>query len=141
MRKTLAILVGTFVAATALAIPTLGSTAGQSVRVSEVDGRISLSARPKSGTVKFVVRNNGDEGHDFHVRGGGRSWKTRVLGVGSSAAITVKLKKGARYSYWCGVSCRCISASSSGSNALVSVTGMLKTSHRSGARSAWTLRS
>jgi hypothetical protein len=104
MRKTLAILFGTLVAATALVIPTLGSTAGQTVRVSEVDGRISLSARPKSGTVKFVVRNNGDEGHDFHVRGGGRSWKTRVLGVGSSATITVKLKKGVRYSYWCGVS-------------------------------------
>ncbi|HEX2432355.1 MAG TPA: hypothetical protein VHI55_00260, partial [Gaiellaceae bacterium] len=65
MRKTLAILFGTLVAATALAIPTLGSTATQTVRVSEVDGRISLSARPKSGTVKLVVRNNGDEGHDF----------------------------------------------------------------------------
>jgi hypothetical protein len=27
-----------------------------------------------------------------------------VLGVGSAATITPKLKKGVRYSYWCGVS-------------------------------------
>jgi hypothetical protein len=104
MKRTLAILFGTVVAAVALAIPTLGSTAGQTVRVKEVDGRISLSARPRGGIVKFVVRNAGGEGHDFWLRGGGKRWKTRVLGVGSSATLTAKLKKGARYSYWCGVS-------------------------------------
>jgi hypothetical protein len=27
-----------------------------------------------------------------------------VLGVGSSATLTAGLKKGVRYSYWCGVS-------------------------------------
>jgi hypothetical protein len=103
MRK-FGILTAAAIAMVALAIPALGSSATQTVRVNEVDGRISLSARPKSGLVRFVVRNNGDEGHDFWLRGGGKRWKTRVLGVGSSATLTVRLKKGVRYSYWCGVS-------------------------------------
>ena len=102
--KKIGILAASAIAMIALAIPALGSSAAQTVRVNEVDGRISLSARPKAGVVKFVVRNNGDEGHDFWVRGGGKRWKTRVLGVGSSAAVTATLKKGVRYSYWCGVS-------------------------------------
>jgi hypothetical protein len=103
MRK-FGILAASAIAMVALAIPALGSSAAQTVRVNEVDGRISLSARPKSGLVRFVVRNNGDEGHDFWLRGGGKRWKTRVLGVGSSATLTARLKKGVRYSYWCGVS-------------------------------------
>jgi len=104
MRKTVGILLASAIALVALAIPALGSSAAQTLRVTEVDGRISLSARPRGGMVKFVVRNSGDEGHDFWLRGGGRRWKTRVLGVGSSATLTVRLKKGVRYSYWCGVS-------------------------------------
>jgi hypothetical protein len=104
MKKTIGILLASGAALIALAIPTLGSTAGQSVRVTEVDGRIALSARPKAGAVRFVVRNSGDEAHDFHLRGGGKRWTTRVLGVGSSASLSAKLKKGVRYSYWCGVS-------------------------------------
>ena len=104
MKKTIGIMFASAIAATALAIPALGSSAAQTVRVTEVDGRISLSVRPKSGMVKFVVRNRGDEGHDFWLRGGGKRWKTRVLGVGSSATLTARLKKGVRYSYWCGVS-------------------------------------
>jgi hypothetical protein len=104
MEKTIGILAASALAMVALAIPTLGSSATQSVRVNEVDGRISLSAKPRSGMVKFIVRNRGDEGHDFWLRGGGRRWKTRVLGVGSSATLTVRLKKGVRYTYWCGVS-------------------------------------
>ena len=102
--KKIGILAASAIAMIALAIPALGSSAAQTVRVNEVDGRISLSARPKAGVVKFVVRNNGDEGHDFWVRGGGKRWKTRVLGVGSAATVTATLKKGVRYSYWCGVS-------------------------------------
>jgi hypothetical protein len=104
MKKTIGILFASTIALVALAIPTLGSSAAQTVRVKEVDGRISLSARPRSGVVKFAVRNAGDEGHDFWLRGGGKRWKTRVLGVGSSATLTARLKKGVRYSYWCGVS-------------------------------------
>jgi hypothetical protein len=94
MKKTIGILLASAIAVIALAVPTLGAGAAQTVRVNEVDGRISLSARPKSGVVKFVVRNAGDEGHDFWLRGGGKRWKTRVLGVGSSATLTARLKKG-----------------------------------------------
>ena len=104
MKRTIGILLASAIAVIALTIPTLGAGAAQTVRVNEVDGRISLSARPKSGVVKFVVRNAGDEGHDFWLRGGGKRWKTRVLGVGSSATLTARLKKGVRYAYWCGVS-------------------------------------
>jgi hypothetical protein len=104
MKKTIGGLLASAIALVALALPTLGSGAAQMVRVNEVDGRISLSARPKGGAVKFVVRNRGDEGHDFWLRGGGKRWKTRVLGVGSGATLTVRPKKGVRYSYWCGVS-------------------------------------
>jgi hypothetical protein len=102
--KRIGILAASAIAMIALAIPALGSSAAQTVRVNEVDGRISFSTRPRSGVVKFVVRNRGDEGHDFWLRGGGKRWKTRVLGVGSGATLTATLKKGVRYSYWCGVS-------------------------------------
>jgi hypothetical protein len=104
MRKTLAILFGTLVAAVALAIPAIGSTATQTVRVNEVSYRISLSARPKAGLVKFVVRNRGDDPHDFWLRGGGKRYNTRVVGEGGTATLTARLKRGVRYSYWCGVS-------------------------------------
>jgi hypothetical protein len=77
VKKTIGILAASALALAALAIPTLGSGATQGVRVNEVDGRIALSAKPRGGLVKFVVRNNGDEGHDFWLRGGGKRWKTR----------------------------------------------------------------
>ena len=104
MKTTLGILLASVIAIAALAIPTLGAGATQTVRVSEVDGRISLSARPKSGMVRFVVRNRGGDAHDFWVRCGGKRWKTRVLIPGRSATLTVRLRRGVRYSFWCGVS-------------------------------------
>lgn len=91
-------------AAAALAIPVMAAPSAQTVRVNEVSYRISLSAKPKAGVAKFVVRNASDDGHDFWVKGGGKTWKTRVLGGGGSASLTAKLKKGVRYSYWCAVS-------------------------------------
>lgn len=104
MKKAIATLVGTSIAAAALVLPTIGSGAAQTIRVNELDGRISLSARPRSGAVRFVVRNSGDDAHDFSLRGGGRRWKTRVLIPGRAATLTVTLKKGVRYTYWCTVS-------------------------------------
>jgi hypothetical protein len=104
MKKTIGILFASVIAMVALTIPTLGAGAGQSVRVNEVDGRISLAAKPRAGVVKFVVRNSGGDAHDFWVRGGGKRWKTRVLIPGRSATLTTRLKKGVRYTFWCGVS-------------------------------------
>jgi hypothetical protein len=104
VKKTIGILLASVIAMVALAIPTLGASAGQTVRVNEVDGRISLSARPKAGVVKFVVRNSGGDAHDFWLRGGGKRWKTSVLVPGRSATLSARLKKGVRYTFWCGVS-------------------------------------
>jgi uncharacterized cupredoxin-like copper-binding protein len=92
-------------AASVLAIPVLAAPSAQTVRVTESNFKISLSAKPKAGPVKFVVRNNGGAvRHDFWVKGGGKTWKTRVLAGGGSASLTASLKKGVKYTYWCGVS-------------------------------------
>jgi uncharacterized cupredoxin-like copper-binding protein len=76
----------------------------QTVRVIESSYTIKLSAKPKTGTVKFQVRNASDDGHDFWLKGGGKTWKTRVLGQAGTASLTAKLKKGVRYSFWCAIS-------------------------------------
>jgi uncharacterized cupredoxin-like copper-binding protein len=104
MKRTLLLLLASLTAMVALLLPTLGSGATQTVRVKEFDGKISLSARPKAGTVRFVVRNAGSDEHNFMLRGGGKRWGTRILAGGGSATVVAKLKKGVRYSYWCAVS-------------------------------------
>jgi len=75
----------------------------QTIRVTETSYRIKLSAVPKAGATRFVIRNASDDGHDFWVRGGGKTYKSRVLGEGSSATLTATLRKGVRYVYWCGI--------------------------------------
>jgi hypothetical protein len=75
----------------------------QTIRVTETSYRIKLSAVPKAGPTRFVIRNVSDDGHDFWVRGGGKTFKSRVLGEGGSAALTATLRKGVRYVYWCAV--------------------------------------
>ena len=90
--------------ATILALPALAAPNAQTVRVTEREYSIALSARPNAGTVTFVVRNAGDDPHDFWVRGGGKTFKSRVLGESGTARLTAKLRKGVRYQYWCGVS-------------------------------------
>jgi hypothetical protein len=105
MKKIL--LAGATLAATAasvLALPALAAPNAQTIRVTEREYTISLSARPKAGTVTFVVRNAGDDPHDFWVRGGGKTFKSRVLGESGTARVTARLRKGVRYQYWCGVS-------------------------------------
>jgi plastocyanin len=91
-------------AAAALAIPVMAAPSAQTIRVNETSYRISLAAKPKAGVVKFVVRNASDDGHDFWLKGGGKTWKTRVLGQSGTASLTAKLKKGVKYTYWCAVS-------------------------------------
>ncbi len=78
-------------------------TATQTVRVNATSYKITLSAKPKAGTVRFVVRNVGGDEHDVWIRGGGRSAHTPVLAPGRSATITMKLKRGVVYRFWCGV--------------------------------------
>ena len=87
-----------------LATVAQSATAAQTVRVTEVSYSIRFSAKPKAGTVKFQVRNTSDDAHDFWLKGGGKTWKTRVLGDSQVASLTATLKKGTRYSFWCAIS-------------------------------------
>jgi len=91
-------------AAIAALVPAgFSATAAQTVRVTEVSYRIKLSAAPKAGAVRFVVRNASGDDHDFWISGGGKTYRTRVLGEGRTASVTATLKRGVRYQYWCAV--------------------------------------
>jgi uncharacterized cupredoxin-like copper-binding protein len=94
-------------ATAAFALPSLAAgeaQQAQTVRVTEVEYKIKLSVRPKAGVVRFVIRNAGGDDHDFWVKGGGKTFKSRRIDGGGSAVLTARLKKGVRYQYWCGVS-------------------------------------
>jgi hypothetical protein len=93
----------TLAVATVIAVPVLAAPSAQTIRVVERDYAISLATKPRAGTATFVVRNTGDDAHDFWVRGGGRTWKTRVVAGGWGASLTANLKRGVRYRFWCGV--------------------------------------
>jgi uncharacterized cupredoxin-like copper-binding protein len=103
MKLILLSLAAASVAAVSLAAVAKSAPTAQTVRVTEVEYSIRFSAKPKAGPVKFVVRNVGDDGHDFRLKGGGKTWKTRILGGGRSATLGATLKRGVRYTFWCGV--------------------------------------
>ena len=103
MKKTLIALTA-LVTATSLAVPVLAAPTAQTIRVTEREYKIALSAKPRAGKVTFVIRNAGDDAHDFWLRGGGKTVKSRVIGEATTARLTTRLKKGVRYRYWCGVS-------------------------------------
>ena len=103
MKLILTSLLATSIAAASLAAVAKSASTAQTVRVIENSYSIRLSAKPRPGTVKFVVRNASDDGHDFWLKGGGKTWKTRVLGEAGTASLTAPLKRGVRYSYWCSV--------------------------------------
>ena len=104
-RSTLAIALLAAIAITAtLAVPALGAPTAQTIRVTEASYRISLSARPKAGTVRFVIRNvDEDDAHDLVLRGGGKTFRSRTLGPGAGAVLVAKLRKGVRYTFWCSI--------------------------------------
>ena len=56
----------------------------QTVRVTESSYAIRSRRSRRPGSVKFQIRNASDDGHDFWLRGGGKTWKTRVLGEAGS---------------------------------------------------------
>src|SRR5918994_6736126 len=104
MKLILTSLLATIVAAGSLAALAKSASTAQTIRVIENSYSIRLSAKPKPGTVKFLVRNVSDDGHDFWLKGGGKTWKTRVIGETGTASLTAVLKRGVRYTYWCAVS-------------------------------------
>lgn len=104
MKLILTSLLATILAVTSFAAVAKSASSAQTVRVTEVSYSIRFSAKPKAGTVKFIVKNASGDDHDLWLRGGGKTWKTRVMGGLSSSTLTAKLKKGVRYTFWCGVS-------------------------------------
>jgi plastocyanin len=103
MLRTTLLALAALVATALLALPSLAASNAQTVRVTETNYRIALSAKPRAGAVRFVVRNASDDGHDFWLKGGGKTWRTRGLAEGGSASVTATLKRGVRYQYWCAV--------------------------------------
>ena len=79
MLRTTLLALAALAATALLALPSLAASNAQTIRVTETSYRISLSAKPKAGVVRFVVRNVSDDGHDFWIRGGGKTWRTRGL--------------------------------------------------------------
>lgn len=75
----------------------------QTVTARETNFKIALSARPRAGAVVFVARNASPIVHDLWVRGGGKTWHTKLLQPGKSASLRATLKKGVRYRIWCAV--------------------------------------
>ena len=103
MFRLMLVLLALIAAVAALATAAPGASNAQTVRVVENSYSIRLSAKPRPGVVRFTVSNVSDDAHDFWLRGGGKTWKTRIVGENGIASLTATLRKGVRYSYWCAV--------------------------------------
>jgi plastocyanin len=103
MKLILVTTVAALAAAVSLAAVANSALQAQTVRVTANSYSLKLSAKPKPGVVTFVVRNVSDDGHDFVLRGGGKTWKSRALGEGRSATVTATLKRGVKYAFWCSI--------------------------------------
>lgn len=103
MKKVIPLIALTLAIGASLVPLATGAPTAQTVRVNATSYKITLSAKPKAGTVRFVVRNVGDDEHDVWIRGGGRSARTPILAPGRSATITMKVKRGVIYRFWCSV--------------------------------------
>jgi plastocyanin len=103
MKLILLTVVATLVAAVSLAAVAQSAPNAQTVRVTASSYTLKLSAKPKPGVVKFVVRNTSKDAHDLWIRGGGKTWKSRILGPRGSATVTATLKRGVKYTFWCSI--------------------------------------
>ncbi len=103
MKKLILPALAALAAVAALVPAAFSAPTAQTVTVSETSYRIKLSAAPRAGAVRFVIRNLSDDGHDFWVKGGGKTHKSRVIGEAGTANLTATLRKGVRYAYWCAV--------------------------------------
>jgi uncharacterized cupredoxin-like copper-binding protein len=76
------------------------AAAATTVKVTAKDFKFTLSRHSAPhGKVTFKVTNKGPTAHDFKIAGK----KTKLLGKGKSATLTVTLKKGKKYTYICTV--------------------------------------
>jgi uncharacterized cupredoxin-like copper-binding protein len=70
------------------------------IKVTAKDFKFTLSKKSaRHGKIRFKVVNKGPSKHDFKIAGK----KTKLLGKGKSATLTVTLKKGKKYRYICTV--------------------------------------
>ena len=70
------------------------------IKVTAKDFKFVLSKRSaRHGKVTFKLTNKGPSKHDFKIAGK----KTKLLGKGKTASLTVTLKKGKKYTYICTV--------------------------------------
>jgi nitrite reductase (NO-forming) len=105
MSKNRFVVLGMIAAAVALlwVLPASAKHAATTVTVTEgAPSEFHITVKPtavKAGTVIFKVTNKGNLPHDFKI--GGK--KTKLLSPGSSAKLTVTLKKG-KSTYECTVS-------------------------------------
>ena len=74
-------------------------TAATTIKVTAKDFKFVLKKSATHGKVTFKVTNKGHTQHDFKIAGK----KTKLLGPGKSATLTVTLKKGKKYTYICTV--------------------------------------
>ena len=82
------------------AAKTTTSTAGISVKATEVEYKITLSThKVPHGVVTFVVKNAGHIAHNLSIQGGKH---TASIAPGKTVKLTVTLKKGA-YTLYCSV--------------------------------------
>jgi hypothetical protein len=99
------LLVAVAFAAVLAVIPTAGPARAitQTVTAEEANFKITLSPRPRAGTVIFVAKNVAPIVHDLWVRGGGKTWHTKLIQPRESAKLQTTLKHGVRYRIWCAV--------------------------------------
>jgi uncharacterized cupredoxin-like copper-binding protein len=79
--------------------PARGAVTTISVRGKEFSFRLSKTSVPKPETVTFRFHNVGTMAHDFDI--GGK--KTRLIGPGKTARLTVTFHKKGRFRYLCTV--------------------------------------
>ena len=82
---------------------TTGGGGAQRVAVGEVEFKIRLTKTTFApGTYTFAVSNNGKIQHDLTITGPGGKKATPTIAPGSSATLTVELKKG-NYDFYCSI--------------------------------------
>ena len=103
MKRIITLVVALAVAATMFAVVAYGSSTratATTVKVGAKEFKFTMSRKSAPhGKVTFKIKNNGHIKHDFKIAGK----KTKLLGPGKSATLTVTLKKGKKYTYICTV--------------------------------------
>lgn len=82
---------------------TPAATSGNMVTVIEEEFKVTFQpAQLSAGDVTFVVKNQGNIPHNFHIQGNGIDQRTAIIMPQQSTTLTVYLSPGT-YNYECGV--------------------------------------